>query len=503
MLRNPVNLDRVSFALFVVTLIWLPLPLGSNRDWAWSLVEVAVLLNLGVVLLFSAELRRRLLDNARALRPVLVLFGLWLVYILFQTIDLGGWLTRLEPATATLYEVVAPWVGARPGSIAIDRSVALDELVRQFTYISLFLLTLILVGSRRRLRLLALILTGIGLLEAAYGLVILLAGDAIDIWRPEWLGHDVVTGTFVNRNHYAAHIAMTLALGLGLLYSDLYRQRLSSRGLKQQLRNLLGLVMGPRFVGFLALTIMTSALILSHSRGGILAVFGALFIVAILGMLWHRKSTVERSILVIVALLVASAVYWQGTGSLIERVATMKVGEDERIQVWNSTIDMIADRPLFGVGANNYLWGFPAYRDGARPEVFVNHAHNDYLELLAEYGLVGAVLAGLPVLLILASMLDGFRERHDPLSRGLLFGALTACIAFLLHAFVEFNFHIPANAGYFFVLLAMGVAAARIERPEPARSPPERRRQDVIETSSSSAATGRNRYKITPLKDKT
>lgn len=500
-LRNPINLDRLLFVLFVGILVWLPLPLGSNRTWAWTLIEVAVLITLGLALIFSSMLRGRLLGQTRELKAVLLLFLAWLAYTVFQTFDLGGALNILDPETAKLYATVSVWVGPRPNSIAIDQVAALDEIVKQLTYISLFILTLILASSRRRLRTLALILTGVGLVEAAYGLVILLAGDTIDIWRPKWLGHEVVTGTFVNRNHYAAHIAMTLSLGLGLLFSDFYRYRLKSHGTKQRLRNLIALVVGPRFAGFLALTVMVSALILSQSRGGILAIFGGLTVVTLLGLLWHRESSVERSILVVVALLVVSAVYWKGTGSLLERIENVSVEKDERVQVWMDTLDMIADRPMFGVGAGNYVWGFTAYREGARPEVYVNHAHNDYLELMAEYGLVGSILAGLPVLLILSRMLDGFRDRHDPLSRGMLFGTLSACVAFLFHAIVDFNFHIPANAGYFFVLLGMGWVAARIEHPSRANVSDQPSTFSVA--SASSPGKGKSRGRTALLERKT
>ena len=124
---------------------------------------------------------------------------------------------------------------------------------------------------------------------------------------------------------------------------------------------------------------------------------------------------------------------------------------------------VIADYPLFGIGSGNWGHVYPAYQD---PETYteksVLHVHNDYLELLAEQGMVGFVLFGSAILIALATMIDALRRRRDPLMRGVLYGCVTATLSLLIHALVDFNFHIPANAAWFSVILAMGLIASRM-----------------------------------------
>ena len=221
-------------------------------------------------------------------------------------------------------------------------------------------------------------------------------------------------------------------------------------------------MMGWQSVVLAVLVILSAALIFSQSRGGTGALLGGVAIMTTVGVMLRDNPHAERRMLVVVALVVAAAVAWLGTGGLVERLGLVSQEGKERLELWRFSLDVIREHPWFGVGADNYGWVIPAYRDFIERAAAVNHAHNDYLELMAEQGLLGGVLVGVPVLLILGGMLDGYRRRHDQLLLGILFGALTAATAFLLHAVVEFNFQIPANAAYFFIVLGMGLAAARV-----------------------------------------
>ncbi|MCB1841970.1 MAG: O-antigen ligase family protein, partial [Halioglobus sp.] len=124
---------------------------------------------------------------------------------------------------------------------------------------------------------------------------------------------------------------------------------------------------------------------------------------------------------------------------------------------------VIADYPFFGIGSGNWMDVYPAYET---TETYgygkLMHVHNDYLQLLAEQGIVGFLILGSAILIALGTMLGALRRRRDPLMRGILYGCVTATITFLIHALADFNFHIPANAAMFSVILAMGLIAARM-----------------------------------------
>lgn len=222
--------------------------------------------------------------------------------------------------------------------------------------------------------------------------------------------------------------------------------------------------MGWQAVVVTALVILAAAMIFSQSRGGMGGLLGGLAVVTAFGAMVRADARAERRLLLVVAVVAAVAAAWLGTGDLTQRWGLVGEESRERFEVWRDTFRIVRDHPWFGVGADNYRWVITAYRDSLDRPATVTHVHNDYLELLVEQGLVGATLAGLALLLLLARMLDGYRARRERLLVGLLFGSLAAAAGLLLHAAVEFNFQIPANAALFFVVLGIGLSAARIRR---------------------------------------
>jgi O-antigen ligase len=113
------------------------------------------------------------------------------------------------------------------------------------------------------------------------------------------------------------------------------------------------------------------------------------------------------------------------------------------------------DYPLFGTGAGSYYGVFPRYRQADVGRSFYNHAHDDYLELLSEYGLLGVAPLGAVVGLALWSAARAQRLRHSGLMRGMGFASLMGIIALCIHASVEFNLQIPAYAATAMVTLAL------------------------------------------------
>ncbi len=93
------------FVAFLILLVWLPIPLGSNRPWSWALMEVWVYLIAAVWLFKYARGRVTLTEPFRQARPALILFTLWLGYGLLQMIPLpGSVVAAISPNTAALYQ---------------------------------------------------------------------------------------------------------------------------------------------------------------------------------------------------------------------------------------------------------------------------------------------------------------------------------------------------------------------------------------------------------------
>jgi O-antigen ligase len=249
-------------------------------------------------------------------------------------------------------------------------------------------------------------------------------------------------GPYVNRNHFAGFVELTLPVGLAMLIF---------RGLRRDLYPLASL-----------LTIVPiGALILSGSRGGIVS-FG--FEVAVLWLLAKTDKGPEGPRLTaigIVALAAVALIAWLGAGRAIERFSMVRPGEvtiDRRFTMSKGAAHIFEDHPVKGAGLGALVAVYPRYEilyDGK----LVDHVHNDYMEMLAETGMLGG-LCGLAFLWIL------FREakscyvaEQGHFSRALHAGAITALCGILLHSFVDFNLHIPANAVLFLLQVCLATSA--------------------------------------------
>ena len=120
------------------------------------------------------------------------------------------------------------------------------------------------------------------------------------------------------------------------------------------------------------------------------------------------------------------------------------------------------DYPVFGVGSGNYRWIFPGYREGTLRQLTYDHAHQDYMELLSEQGVVGTAILGFVIFLIVKTLVKSYRAHDHPLFRGMAFGSLISMVAFMIHGLVDFNYRVPANAAYFYIVAALGLVSATL-----------------------------------------
>ncbi|EDY20278.1 O-antigen polymerase [Chthoniobacter flavus Ellin428] len=229
---------------------------------------------------------------------------------------------------------------------------------------------------------------------------------------------------------------------------------------------------------------------ITGSRGGYLSVVFGLGAFAVLS-LWAVQLTRRGGFWLMFAGLLVSAVIFVGGGLLFmsqsetlhARLGQIYEPHNPRLLLWQAALKQFHLNPTFGTGSGTYLY----YGRQFRFPVVQNdpmHAHDDYLELLAEYGVIGAALGGLFLLVHLVSGMAGLRKIvHEQISPGaprlshdlaLIIGALSAVAALLVHSVVDFNMHIPANAlfvAFLFGLMARPVGALAPEQapaPKPA-----------------------------------
>ena len=360
-------------------------------------------------------------------------------------VALGLWAVRLWVAKefALLWPPVA-WAVAAFVALALVRYwqadiefVAREELIRIVVYAALFL---VVVNNLHRAEgpqgiVLALILVGVGLSFYA-GYQFLQGGRTV--WhfvRPEqYLKRG--SGTFINPNHLAGFLELILPLALAFT-------------LMSRLGHAVRVV-----TGYGALVIV-AGIGFTVSRGGWIAmVLGVLlFFVVLARRRGYRIAAVSFFGLVagVAVFLVANTQYSQRR---FEQMVSGGRIDDVRFQLWKPTVQMWRDHFWWGVGPAHFDHRFTEYRPAFIPWQ-PDRAHNDYLNTLADWGVVGAALAVVFWLLLFAGAAHAWRfvqrgrgdagAQHGTRS-ALLLGSVVGPATLLMHAVTDFNFHIPANA---------------------------------------------------------
>lgn len=445
------RLERLLIVSVLLLLFWVPLPLGSNLDWAIGVFVLWVSLTAGIWAI--TLLRHPGPEQGRALKaalPMLVLLGLTQLWVTAQ------WLCGLTADVGATFE----------------------NLVLGIAYCLLFLLVICLFNSRKRLTLLLAVLVISGTFQAFWGAAMTLSGVEwlLAIPKTSYIGD--ATGTFVNRNHLAGYLELTLACGIGLLLA--LRDGRSFRWV-----NLLELLMGPKARLRLALVVMVIALVMTHSRMGNTAFFVALMSIGGLFILLDKEHRLRNSLIlasiVLIDVLVVSQYF--GLEKLKDRVLNTRIhdvvvdGEviqqanEIRDDVFSYALPLLKEKPLTGQGAGAFESVFPKY-PGEDIRLHFDHAHNDYLQFAIEYGLIGFLpLLGF-VLLALWRALQAMWRRESVYRSGVGFGAAMGIAAIGVHSTTDFNLQIPANAATFVVLCAIAVLAnSHSNRPERRRTP--------------------------------
>ncbi|MDZ7760113.1 MAG: O-antigen ligase family protein [Desulfovermiculus sp.] len=197
------------------------------------------------------------------------------------------------------------------------------------------------------------------------------------------------------------------------------------------------------------------ALFFPRSRGGI---FGALVGLTVF-LILNRSRRAEMVIMVCAAWAVMVAYGWIiGFDEILARFD--RIGSDTgRLILWEDVWHMITDHSWLGVGVNGFETIGRIYNTSLPESKFYYHAHNDYLQLMAEVGLplaLALILSAWTLWLIMARRARRKARQAQGPEALLAAGALAGCAAFLVHSVVEFNWQIPANQLYF--LLMMGLA---------------------------------------------
>ncbi len=463
-----VSADGVMFTALVLLLVWLPIPLGSNRPWAWTILELGAFALTGAWLVSWALDASRPSEALRKAWPAWIAIGLWLALQAVHVVPMpAGLVAFLSPSAARIHALALD-AGIEPQwiTLSIDPQASRVSLLKSLAYVSVFFLVLVLANRRSRVARLASLLVYSALAHSLYAVLLHLSGNQSDYFGVRIRHLDSASGTYVNRNHFAGFLEMSLALGIGLLIAGLSDR--SADTWKKFVRQTIEWILSPKMVLRLALCVLVIALTTTHSRMGNAAFFSSLLITGVIGIALSRYAT-RNTVLLLTSLVAIDLLIvgsWFGVEKLAKRFEQASVEMvQERELPGSRALELAKDFPVFGAGPGTFSLAFPPYRT-EKITAFFDHAHNDYVQFAAESGFLGlAILAAIVVLSVGAALVAQW-QRRDPLMRGMAFACIMGVTAILIHSWVDFNLQIPANAALFMVLLALGWISLALDRRE-------------------------------------
>jgi len=305
-------------------------------------------------------------------------------------------------------------------------------------------------------RVIAVILALYGFAIAAFALLQGVAPNGKLYWLRQPTMGGAIYGPYVNHNHYAGLMELLVPIPLVLSLSRLAGEK-------------------ERVAAGVAAAIMVGTVFLSGSRGGMLAIFLELVVVAIV-VLRHRVVLLRQKKGIRIAVNIAAfavvligLLTWLGGKELTSRVSSIatethtELSGGMRVSIDRDALRMFRNKPLLGWGLGTFPVVYPQFRS-FYTNFFVNEAHNDYLQLLCEMGLLGF---GTMVWFLIVLYRSAHRKIDNWMSD--VTGAVTlACslgvIGILVHSLLDFNLQIPANAALFYVLCTIAAAPPLLQR---------------------------------------
>jgi O-antigen ligase len=425
------RLSKIISGGFLIAVVFAALAHGAVEPWSVFLFEgiVIVLLMLwSVKVIADKGLTLNVPDTAL---PIVALVAVGLVQSVAFADSNGRWLSLSKNVGST----------------------------RAAVTVLIFLLICFIIGSnffssRERLTMLAHFLVIYGMAMALFGLVQHFAWNG----RFYWLRPTEVTspfGPFANHNHFAGYMELLIPVPIALIITN---------AIRTELRVLYGF----------AAMMMGVAAVLSLSRGGIISVAASMLFLALMSArLPKRQNETARkrglprlasqmAVVIGITVLIAAGIFWMGADPVINRVTQAPPSASDvpkesffssRGWVWRDTFAMIRANPALGVGLGAYETAFSIYTqsDGS---LRVPEAHNDYLQIVADCGIVGGLIALWFIASLFRHVASGTRS-HDPLFAGLALGSGAGVFGMLVHSLFDFNLQVPSNALLFLLLSAV------------------------------------------------
>jgi O-antigen ligase len=474
-------LEKTAFGIYLLVLCTGPLLFGGVGVYGYSFVTLGVLA--GSLLLLLANLTRdpktKSLHCKVLITPLNPTFVLLFVFLLLQILPLppsvvkllspGAWLVGEKSLPAS--SVVAGGSGDAWFSLAPYTHPVCLSLMRLTVYGLFFLGFSQVLNSRQRFHMAVMAILLLGCFEALYGMIQTFSGNEHIWWVRKAAYRGDVTGTYVNRNHFAGLLEIIIMPAVAYAAATAetrkktsnffrerksFRARLSARLFGEERFN-------QRLLVLFSAVVMGLALLFSASRGGMLGAAGGLLC---LGLLFLTRKGHRRKGLVVLFFFVLLGAYAlrMGVERPLERFRAFDTSFEVRARYAQKALELFEDYPLTGIGVGNFRYAYPKYQAPEDTKVFIDHAHNDFVEFLAEAGSIGFVLFSAGFLFYLYRTARLWKRRHDPFAVCLGTASFAALAALGIHSYSDFNLHYVTNCLMLLAVMSIGQSALYLER---------------------------------------
>ncbi len=437
--EEPSRLSKLIFILLCVMPIFAAIAFGANDTGALGLLSIFAFF-IAAFWLADAWLKREFSFNSSFVQiplAALILIGL------IQLLPLGGASVASGllsvPATASLS--IAPYA----------TRLAVGQLL---IYLIFFSAALTFVNNQSRLRKIIFITIVFASLMAFFGILQRLANTE-EIYGVHASEQAIFFASYVNAHHFAAFMEMIIGITLALIFGQATKKD------KQILLTIAAVIMG-------------IAILLTGSRGGFLSLLGVVAFIVTANLLGRtnkgensggkeNKASFRRNFGLIAGglalmLVLFGAVLLLGGDQSLVRVIGMNVNQTDvsngRTYFWQVALKIFLAHPIFGAGLDSFGTAFTAY-DTWSGYFRVEQAHNDYLQILADAGILGFACIAAFIFLLFKQSLQIIGAASDNFRRSAAIGALAGCFGILIHSFFDFPLRTTANALFFLLLVVI------------------------------------------------
>ncbi len=452
------KISRSPFFLFIFILVFAPLAFATVEVWSLCIVEISI--SFLMILLLWYQFREQMQFVAV---PGIIPLVLLLLWMLFQLVPLPpSLLVHLSPGSFEVYRPVYEALDSQRWlPLTVNQKATLHETIRIASYVLMYIITIQLLTSGKYLRRTVEVVVGLTIIIAFFAIIQRYTSPEHIYWFRSVPGGGTPFGPWVYRSQYSGFMAMVLPLIIGLfLY---FKPRIEEEEPLQARIVTMLTAHGSNLRIFLSfgVVLVLLSILLSLSRGGILV---TLLSILVFFYLLSKKSSLQFwPVLVIVSGSVVLFFITFGSEEISWKFSNTFTEEGEwnlsRLATWTDTLEIIKDFWLTGTGFGTFVDIFPVYKTIPSNSVY-DHAHNDYLELLTDGGVIGFILVVWFIVVVLKGGWQKIRRRRDNFSILIGIAALVGICSMLFYSFTDFNMKNGADGLYFFFLCGLLVSAS-------------------------------------------